>query len=392
MRIGFVYDVVYPYSKGGVEKRIADIARLMAARGHEVHILGTKTWDGGPDQVVDGVSLHGVCEPSDIHTKTGTRSVAQALRFAIAAARRITLYDLDVVELQGMSPLSCLVVLLRCRFSSISPIVIWYEVWRDYWNEYLGLTGYLGRLVEWLVARLAPAQAASSRIAIRRLAQWGLHDVRFLPIGIDYYGIRSTPRAALQRDIIYVGRLARHKNLDLLINAISRLEAQGISPRVAIVGEGPERARLEVKAESMGLDKVEFIGRVESDSEVISLMKSSRIFAFPSLREGYGLAPLEACATGIPVVAVHHPDNAACDLIQDGVTGVITPPEPTAFANALKGLLVDVTNRERMGRAALVAAEALDWSRVAGEAEQFYHEVHSGQSQASHEQIASSSR
>jgi glycosyltransferase involved in cell wall biosynthesis len=375
MKIGFVYDFVYPFSKGGVEKRIMDIARLLAVRGHEVHILGTRTWDGASDLVLDGVSIHGVCEPTEIYTKTGTRSVMQALRFAMAAARNVAKYQLDIVELQGMSPLACLLVLLRCRLTESHPIVMWYEVWRQYWNEYLGIAGYAGRLVEWLVARLAPAQAASSRIAIERLEEWGVRDVRFLPIGIDYYGIRSTPAAGVQNDIVYIGRLASHKNLELLIDALSLLKSEGIRPTVAIAGEGPERQKLELLVEARGLDRVNFIGRIEPDSEVISLMKSSSVFAFPSVREGYGLAPLEAGASGIPVVAVRHPDNAASEIIQDGVTGVITRADPHAFANSLKDLLLDSKTRERMGRAALEAAESRDWSRVLDESERFYYSI-----------------
>jgi glycosyltransferase involved in cell wall biosynthesis len=380
VKIAFVYDLVYPFCKGGVEKRIADLGRLMAARGHEVHLFGTKYWGGMPNRVIDGVMLHGVCEPTDIHTKAGRRSPAQAWRFAIAAAREVGRYDLDVVELQGMSPLTCLAVLVRCRFSKIKPLVVWYEVWRDYWNEYLGLPGYIGRLVEWLVARIAPAQAASSRLAISRLEAWGIHNAPYLPIGIDYQRIQSVPHAALESDILYVGRLAPHKNLELLISAISLLRTEGLEPTVVIVGDGPERRNLERLATARALDSVHFLGALESDSEVISLMKSSHVFAFPSLREGFGLAPLEASASGIPVVAVRHDNNATCELIQDGLTGVITPPEPRAFANALKSLLEDQATRGEMGRNASDAAEAFDWGRVVDRTEAVYHQVASGQS------------
>jgi glycosyltransferase involved in cell wall biosynthesis len=381
VKIGFVYDLVYPFSKGGVEKRISDLARLMASRGHEVHVFGTKHWDGPAARVVDGVNWHGVCEPSLIHTKNGTRSVAQAWRFAWAAAREVGRYELDLVELQGMSPLTCLGVLARCRFTDIKPLVIWYEVWQEYWNEYLGLPGYLGRLIEWLVARTAPAQAASCRLAASRLETWGIKDTPVLPIGIDFYGIRAVPADMRRFEILYVGRLARHKNLDLLLDALSLLDAEGISPSVAIIGEGPEKGRLELLAESKTLSDVHFLGSIESDTELMSLIKSSRVFAFPSLREGFGIAPLEAAASGVPVVTVRHLDNAFCELVRDGVTGIITTPEPIPYAAALKSLLHDQSMRNEMGRRSAQAAEVLDWSGVVEQAEQLYQEVAFGPSQ-----------
>jgi glycosyltransferase involved in cell wall biosynthesis len=375
MKVALVYDLIYPYSKGGVEKRISDLARLLSARGHETHIFGTKLWDGTPDRVVDGVSFHGICEPVDTHGRGGRRSVWQAARFAMVAAGAIARDDFDVVEVQAMTPLTCLAILVRCRFTMMHPVVIWYEVWREYWNEYLGALGYIGRLVEWLVSRLAPVNAAVSRTTGSRLRAWGVNDVSLLPIGIDYLGIQSVAPDALVSEIIYVGRLARHKNLELLIDAVALLKAEGMTPRVLIVGEGPEREVLERRAESKDLDNLRFLGRLELDDQVVSLMKSARLFAFPSLREGFGLAPLEAGASGLPVVAVRHPDNATCELIEDGFNGLVTSSDPRDFANALKTLLSDAGIRDAMGQRAKDAAEAYDWTHVVSAVEHLYMEA-----------------
>ena len=74
MKIAFVYDVVYPYVKGGVEKRIWEMSRRLAARGHEVHIYGMKYWDGPDNIQVEGVMLHGVCAPMKLYKASGTVS------------------------------------------------------------------------------------------------------------------------------------------------------------------------------------------------------------------------------------------------------------------------------------------------------------------------------
>jgi len=66
MKIAFVYDAVYPWVKGGAEKRIYEIAKRLADRGHEVHWFGVGWWfkDGNSEIINhDGIILHGVCEP-----------------------------------------------------------------------------------------------------------------------------------------------------------------------------------------------------------------------------------------------------------------------------------------------------------------------------------------
>lgn len=378
MRIAFVYDLVYPYSKGGVEKRIWDLAHLLSARGHEVQVLGTHCWDGDADLEVDGIQYRGVGKPQDIHAKGGRRSVWQAVKFAIAAGRALVGLRLDVVEVQGMAPLACLVALAVCKFKRATPVVIWYEVWRGYWNAYLGRLGYLGRLIEWLVAKVAPVNVAVSRSAVSRLAELGVGQVPLLPIGIDYYGIQKVPRSRLGPDVLYVGRLARHKNLGLLIDSLSVLKSGGVEPTVLIVGEGPEREVLGRHAKAEGLANVRFIGHVETHDGVISLMKSSRVFAFPSLREGFGLAPLEAGACGVPVVLATHADNAATELIDDGVNGIVSSGDSVDYARAIGELLGDQRLRDEMGLEAKKRAETYDWTRMVELTERIYSDSLTG--------------
>lgn len=373
MRIAFAYDLVYPFSKGGVEKRIWDLSRLLAARGHEVVVVGMRYWDGDDDLVCDGVRFHGICAPTQIHRGDGRRSISQAVRFAFHLGRYVSRHRFDVIDVQGMSPLSCLVTLLVSRFTTDSVVVTWYEVWRGYWHQYLGFLGYGGQLVEWLVARLGRVHAATSRLTSERLIDWGVGPVHWMPIGIDYRWIESVrPDRDSVADVIYVGRLAEHKNINLLIDALAVLRLRSIEPSVLIVGEGPERAGLESRVMGAGLSNVRFLGRVESDTDVVSMLKAARVFAFPSVREGFGLAPLEAMAAGLPVVAVAHEQNAATELIESGVTGVLTADDPADFARGLGELLTDPALRDRMSERARTQAEEHDWPLVVDIAERVY--------------------
>ncbi|MGH9051466.1 MAG: glycosyltransferase family 4 protein, partial [Acidimicrobiia bacterium] len=78
LKIGFIYDVIYPYVKGGVEKRVWELARNLAAAGHDVHVFGMRFWHGPAVIQREGVHLHGVCRPMPLYTKSGRRSIRQA--------------------------------------------------------------------------------------------------------------------------------------------------------------------------------------------------------------------------------------------------------------------------------------------------------------------------
>ena len=271
-----------------------------------------------------------------------------------------------------MAPLSCLAALLVCKWTHAVPVVTWYEVWREYWNQYLGPIGYVGRLIEWLVAKVAPVNVAVSRLAASRLQELGGRAALLIPIGIDVDGIRSVEPAVEECDVIYVGRLISHKNLELLIDSVALLRSRNGEPRVSIVGEGPQMEALVQRARVNGLESIRFLGRVESHEQILSMMKSARVFAFPSTREGFGLAPLEAAACGLPVLAVTHQHNATTELIEDGINGVIASPNPMDFARSLEILLVDEDLRARMGREAKERAESFDWTQIANRTERLY--------------------
>lgn len=146
-------------------------------------------------------------------------------------------------------------------------------------------------------------------------------------------------------DLIFVGRLVKAKGIDILLDAIARLKAEGFFVRTAIVGDGPLRASLREKAIALGIENlVEFLGLRK---DVPDLMQQSKIFVLPSRWEGLPLALLEAMGLGIPIIAAAV--GGVTNLIQNGRDGLLVPKENfISLKDAIVSLLTNHEMRQRL--------------------------------------------
>jgi glycosyltransferase involved in cell wall biosynthesis len=366
MKIAYVYDAVYPWVKGGAEKRIYELSRRLAKRGHEVHCYGMKWWTGEDEILKDNVHLHGICQTMPFYSN-GKRSISQAAFFAgKLLSHRI---DCDVMDCQNFPYLSCFSAKLLTGLRGQKLFITWHEVWGDYWRRYLGEKGRAGQAVEWAAARLTDHNVAVSVRTQRELLNLGASEVVVVPNGIDWQEINRVHASALQSDIIYVGRLVEHKNVDLLIRALEIVKADIPDVKALIVGDGPENGTLKSLVSELGLGKnVEFSGFLEDYNEALALMKSSRIFAATSSREGFGMAALEANACGLPVVTIEHKMNAVMDLVTKE-TGAVCRPTEQAIAEAICSIL---PKKEKMRGRCIEEAKKYDWERTCDRAEKVY--------------------
>jgi glycosyltransferase involved in cell wall biosynthesis len=154
------------------------------------------------------------------------------------------------------------------------------------------------------------------------------------------------------RLLVAVARLVEQKGLDVAVHALTELPAD---VRLAALGEGPERARLEALAGELGVaDRVLLPGRV---GDVGAWLRRADVVVHPARWEGFGLALLEAMLVAKPVVA--SAVSSIPEIVADGVTGVLVPPEdPDALAAAIAPLLEDGALAERLGRAGLARARS----------------------------------
>jgi len=366
MKIAYVYDAVYPWVKGGAEKRIYELSRRLAARGHEVHCYGMKWWPGEGMILKDGVHLHGICRPMPLYAG-GRRSMKQAAYFAFKVLSIQA--DSDVVDCQNFPYLSCFSAKLLCRLKERELFITWHEVWGDYWYEYLGKKGILGRSIERAAARLTERNIAVSERTRKDLEGLGVKGVQVVPNGIDLQEIEKIKASQKESDLVYVGRLVGHKNVDLLIRAVGIVRRQVPDVRVIVIGDGPEMERLKALVGELGLEKnVEFTGFLENYNDALAILKSSKVFVSPSTREGFGMAALEANACGLPIVTVNHRMNAVCDLVT-AETGIACEPSEVALAEAMIRVLQECDGMREKCRE---QAARYDWDEICNQVESIY--------------------
>ena len=372
MKIAYVYDVIYPYVKGGAEKRIWELSKRLARKGHEVHIFGMKFWAGDDVFTNDGVNLHGICEPKELYVE-GRRSIKEAIYFARKLISPLLKEEYDIIDCQAFPYFPCFTA-KTCSTLKRTPLVItWHEVWDDYWYDYLGKRGVFGKRVEKMTAHLTDNIIAVSGRTKSDLERIGVKKaIRVIPNGIDFGMIEKITVSTEKSDIIFVGRLIRDKNVDVLIKAVSLLKREIPDVKCVIIGEGPEHKRLRNLVDKLDLENnIEFTGFLDEYEGVISRMKSSKVFVLPSTREGFGIAALEANACGLPVVTVNHKMNATCDFVKTGNGFICDLTEDDVAEKILRGLDV----RKEMEKGCIESAKKYDWNIVVDIVEKFYEKI-----------------
>jgi glycosyltransferase involved in cell wall biosynthesis len=119
----------------------------------------------------------------------------------------------------------------------------------------------------------------------------------------------------------------------------------------------------------------------DNHDDLISRLKSSKVFVLPSTREGFGVTALEALACGLPVVTINHEANAIRDLI-DGSNGFLCSLSAEDLAAAI---CLALRHHKEMRNSCIVSADAFDWEHIVSDSEAVYRSVLAGQKNHAHE-------
>jgi glycosyltransferase involved in cell wall biosynthesis len=341
--------VYYLPEVGGMESHVSGLARGLVAGGHEVRIVTSRSRpDLAAEEEVEGVRVRRTWIPS--RSPWGWAAYAAA---SLPSTRRWARWA-DVVHAQSFASVPPAGLAAR---SARRPLVATFHtshflvrarsaIWRP----------LLARTVQWPdyalaasreIAEVARGLAPGTRV---EAVTNGVDTTQFAP------GRPALPPAPGERRVVVPRRLFKKNGVEHLVRALPRILARVPSARVLIVGDGPERAELELLAGRLTPPgAVVFLGS-RPHAEMPGLLRSAEVAVFPSLMEATSVAALEAMACGIPVVATEV--GGLPEIVDDAVGALVPSGDPGALADAVVRLLEgdDLVARGRRARERVVAS------------------------------------
>ena len=391
MRIAMVSEHANPLAvvggvdAGGQNVHVAQLAKSLAAQGHEVVVHSRRDDPDVPDRVelCDGVTVdHVPAGPPEEVSKDELLPYMPAFGHHLAdawAAERP-----DVVH--GHFWMSGLASLIGARSHGI-PVVQTFHALGTVKKRHQGKadTSPPQRLrLEAAVGRDADRVIATCSDEVEELARMGLRrtSIDVVPCGVDL-DVFTDSGPALPRNgryrLVTLGRLVERKGIDTIIEALPSLGNTELlvagGPGLEELDDDPEVQRLrKVALRHRVADRVHFLGRVLRE-DVPALLRSADVMVTMPWYEPFGITPLEAMACGTPVVASDV--GGLKDTVIDGHTGLLVPPrKPDLLAAALAPLLADRTRLETYGLSAVDRARSrYGWDRIAAETARIYDRV-----------------
>lgn len=233
------------------------------------------------------------------------------------------------------------------------------------WFTTRGPGSPMGRLEKSLIQRGGYAAVTSVDAAsVAALQGAGFPETRLVPNGVDPAEIGGHMAHDGPFRFVFVGRLVPQKGADLLVRAAALARSRtGIPFAVVLVGDGPQRQRLEDLAASLSVtDFVLFRGSLPR-SELLLMLRTADAFVLPSRFEGFPIAILEAWAAGAPVIAAAV--GGIPEVCKGPEANLVPPEDPERLANAMVEIISDPSRREAMARAGRSLVETrFTWDAV----------------------------
>ncbi len=357
-RIVQAANFVAPHS-GGIRTVLEHLACGYAAAGHEViqvvpgecTAVHRTTW--GARIVLPGRAL-----PGTGYRVLGLGSLTRLL--AHAAPGRIEVHDRSTLRGLGQ----------WARERGIPALVVSHERLDRLLAQWLPPKLVTGRLPDRSNAALAAGfdtVVCTTAWAAEEFARLPAGNVRQIPLGVDLARFRPAARDPAMRArlasydaalLVLVSRLSREKRPDLAVEAVAELARRGREVRLVVAGDGPMAAGL--RRQAAGLP-VTFFGHIDTE-DVARLLATADVVLAPGPVETFGLAALEALASGTPVVAN---EASALREVLGVAAGLTAPGTPSGFADAVQVLLGRPETERRAG--ARHRAEGYRWdATVAG--------------------------
>ncbi|WP_180969075.1 glycosyltransferase family 4 protein [Microbacterium aurantiacum] len=371
LRIALISSSFAPHV-GGVETHVAQVAIELHARGHAVEVwtVDRGMWSSRSFPV----PVRYLPTPLPARSLDGLFHTVWSVPRAWREWRRThARFRPDVLSVQCFGPNGIYASALHRVFATPLVVSSHGETLGDD-NGVYARSALLRRSLRTAVGQASAVTAPSTYVLDDLSARFGLAGGTVVPNGVDLSIGIVDPELPRQRLVLAVGRLGRMKGFDLLIEAFARAELDGV--RLEIIGDGPERVRLQQQIVALGLtEAITLVGEKDA-AAVARRIGDAAVVAVPSRSESFGIVALEAWRGGSALVMTSR--GGAADFVRDGEDGLLVDPEDTAaLAAALTSVMTDEALRQRLAAHGAVRVGEYDWSRVALAYEELFARVRS---------------
>ncbi|MCB1043158.1 MAG: glycosyltransferase family 1 protein [Acidobacteria bacterium] len=370
MRLAVVTET-FPPEINGVSLTIGQLVSRLSARGHDVQVICPHQ-DGfqQQDDVSDGLFLtKGYPIPFYPGLKFGAPEIGRLKRFWQEQRP-------DVVQIVTEGPLGWAAI--RAARALEIPMVSDYHTHFDAYSAHYGFSivkPILFRYLKWFHNQTETTLVPTTQL-LNTLQQQGYDHLHVVGRGIDTQKFGPQHRSASLRSqwdaselvLLYVGRIAPEKNIDLAVSAYHHIKEAIPGTKFVLVGDGPARARLQQQFPSLI-----FTGSL-TGPQLSQHYASADMFLFPSMTDTFGNVVLEAMSSGLPVVA--YDGAAARELVQPGINGFLAPfGDDKAYLAQAVLAAKQLFQLPAMGASARLAAEKCEWESVVNDLEQILCDV-----------------
>lgn len=352
---------------GGTQRLSFKIASELVRRGHEVNVYTSSARSSKPFEIVQGIRIHrfpiawfGTTRPWYPSPEVIPAILAEALR------------GIDIIHTFHFVTYHALLGTIVGRLMRI-PVVLTasYHPWKGVYEQTLGLAVLRS-------ANVVVAQCDQERDELR---QWiGSEKIHQIPCGIDpkMYSF-PTDVARFRREhrigendrlVLYVGNFGGRKSILSLVRVMQWVLVSVPNAKLLLIGDGTGVNGIVKLAQKLGiLDHLVILVHV-SDEELYAAYRSADVFAFPSLDESFGIALVEAAASGLPIVSTRV--GIAPQIVTEGVNGYICETCDSTFAKRLTTVLTERTHEKAARNIRDTIIDKYRWASVADAVEALY--------------------
>lgn len=377
MKIGFFTDTYTPQINGVVTS-IESFKKELEKLGHEVYVFApTPKQKNESKKIIRFPSVKFIFQPE----------MRVALPYFSPAVKTLDKIKLDIIHSHDPFSIGLFGLWMAKKYKI--PYVHTYHTLYPEYVHYIWEARFTKDLAKTLSKDFCNqcnlVIAPSTKIK-KYLKKWGVKKpLELLPTGIDFSNYKVSKKdieyfrkkfriSSADNVLVFVGRLAKEKNIELLIEALKKVKYP--NTKLLIIGDGVYKKPLESLIKKEKLEEKIIVTGYLSKKEVFTGLKMSKIFTFPSTSETQGLVVAEAMGAGLPVVAVS--DLAISDAVKDNENGFLVKANPKKFAEKLDELLNNENLRKKMAKKSLLFAKEFSAKKLTKKLENIYQNLISG--------------